>query len=230
MSYLYDFFSLFYPKTCYACSLNLYKNESVICTSCLFKLPKTNYHLEKDNPVCKIFWGKTLVEHATAYYFFSKTGKVQHLIHHLKYKKAKEVGVFIGEIMGKELLESEFYKTVDVIIPVPLHPKKEKKRGYNQAEIFAIGLSKSMNLPLNKTSLIRTYASESQTKKTRFKRWENVKEIFSVNNTDELKNKHILIVDDVVTTGATLESCINLLLNKIDGIKVSVAAIAVASN
>lgn len=230
MNFLFDFFSLFYPKTCFACGNNLFRNENVICTTCLFKLPKTFYHFEKENPICKIFWGRTIVEHATAYYFFSKKGKVQHLIHQLKYKKAREVGVFIGEIMGRDLLESDFYNNIDIIIPVPLHPKKEKKRGYNQAEIFALGLSKSMNIPINKTALIRTYASETQTKKSRFKRWENVKEIFSVTPTEDLKNKHILIVDDVITTGATLEACINMLINNIDGIKISVAAIAVASN
>ena len=212
-----------------ACGNNLFRNEHIICTSCLFHLPKTNYHLETDNPISQTFWGRTHINTAAACYFFTKAGKVQHLVHQLKYKGKKEVGVFIGELYGKELINALNFNKTDVIIPVPLHPNKEKKRGYNQSEAFAIGLSSSMNVPIDTTSLIRTFASETQTKKTRFKRWENVKEIFSLQNAEKLKNKNILLVDDVITTGATIEACANL-LNTIEGITINIASIAVASH
>jgi ComF family protein len=229
MTLFRDFFSLIYPNNCLACGNNLFRNEHIICTSCLFHLPKTNYHLEKDNPISQTFWGRTQINTAAAYYFFSKAGKVQHLVHQLKYKGKKEVGIYIGELYGKELMNTESFGKTDVIIPVPLHPKKEKKRGFNQSEVFAIGLSSSMKLPIDTTSLIRTFASETQTKKTRFKRWENVKEIFSLQDAEKLKNKHILLVDDVITTGATIEACANL-LNTIEGVTINIASIAVASH
>lgn len=228
MNYLQDFISLFYPNNCVACQNALFRNEHTICTSCLFHLPKTEYHYEKDNPISRIFWGRTEIEIAASYCFFVKAGKVQHLIHQLKYKGKKEIGILIGEIYGKELLKSEYFQNVDVIIPVPLHPKKEKKRGYNQSEMFGIGLSSSMQIPLDKTTLIRTYASETQTKKSRFKRWENVKEIFDLQNADLLENKHILLIDDVITTGATIEACANM-LRKIKNVKISIVSIAAAS-
>ncbi len=228
MNYFQDFISLFYPNNCVACQNALYRNEYIICTSCLFHLPKTNYHLEKDNPISKIFWGRSDIEIAASFYFFIKAGKVQHLIHQLKYKGKKEIGIFIGELYGKELLKSEFFQNIDVIIPVPLHPKKEKKRGYNQSEMFGIGLSTSMQIPLDKTTLIRTYASETQTKKSRFKRWENVNEIFDLQNADLLENKHTLLIDDVITTGATIEACANM-LKKIKDVKISIVSIAAAT-
>ncbi|MCX6230687.1 MAG: phosphoribosyltransferase family protein [Bacteroidetes bacterium] len=229
MSLFQDFFALIYPNNCMACGNNLFKNEHIICTSCLFHLPKTNYHLTTDNPISQAFWGRTNIDAAAAFYYFTKAGKVQHLVHQLKYKGKKEVGVYIGELYGKELIESSEFSKTEVIIPVPLHPKKEKKRGFNQSEVFASGLSVSMNVPLDTKTLIRTFASETQTRKTRFKRWENVKEIFSLQQAEKLENKHILLVDDVITTGATIEACANL-LNTIKGVKINVASIAVASH
>lgn len=229
MTYFNDFISLFYPNNCLACGNNLFKNEHIICTSCLFHLPKTNYHLEKENQISKIFWGRTNIEMATACYFFIKSSKIQHLIHQLKYKGKKEIGIYIGEIYGKELIKSENFQNIDIIIPVPLHTKKERIRGYNQSEMFAIGLSSGMNIPFNTQTLIRTYASETQTKKNRFKRWENVKEIFDLKNPENIENKHILLIDDVITTGATLEACANI-LNTINGVKISIASIAFATH
>lgn len=229
MTYIDNFISLFFPNNCYACGNNLYRNEDIICTSCLFHLPKTNYHFDKDNEISKIFWGRVNIETASACYFFSKSGKVQHLIHQFKYRGKKQIGIYIGDLYGRELKKSPYYKNIDLIIPVPLHPKKEKKRGYNQSEIFARGLSNSMNIPYDINTLIRVYASETQTKKTRFKRWENVKEIFQLREPENLQKKHILLVDDVITTGATIESCANMLI-KIEGVKVSIASIAVTSH
>jgi len=227
VSYLFDFFSLFFPRICLSCGNNLFRHEEVLCTYCLHQLPKTSFSSQEDNPVFRNFWGRTNISHATSMYFFAKGGKVQHLLHLLKYKGKKEIGEYIGKIYGEDLKKSLFYSDIDVIIPVPLHPRRKRKRGYNQSEIFAKGLSESLVKPYDTRTLIRTYASETQTKKSRFRRWENVKEIFDLKDHQHLINKHILLVDDVVTTGATLEACASMLL-KIPGVKVSIATIACA--
>lgn len=223
---LNDFFNLIFPKICFACNGVLLKQEEVICTSCQFSLPKTNYHLDEDNPLTKIFWGRVDVKNVAAYYYFKKGGRVQNLLHQLKYKGAKQVGECIGELYGFDLQKSNWIETVDYIIPVPLHSKKLKKRGYNQSEYFARGLSKSTNKSLETTILYRKKHSETQTKKSRFNRWENVSEIFDVKNTEKLEGKHILLVDDVITTGATLEASVKVLLKV--NCRVSIVTIASA--
>jgi len=227
MTILSDFLSLFYPRICMACGNTLFKNEEVLCTFCLFHLPKTNFHLEKDNPVSMTFWGRVPVYSAAACYYFRKGGKVQHLLHQLKYNGQKEIGVYIGKRYGHDLKQSEFFKTVDCVLPVPLYWKKERQRGYNQSEMFASGLAEAMNIELNTNTLLRIKASETQTRKSRFGRWENVKEIFEVKNAEHLAGKHLLLVDDVITTGATLEASIHALLT-IPEVKISIAAIAFA--
>jgi len=220
-----DFFNLIFPKLCSACNGTLLKNEKIICIRCVVNLPKTNFHKDKDNPVNKVFWGRVDVEMASSFYFFSKKSKVQNLLHNLKYKDVKEVGSVLGELFGFELNNSKFYQDIDFIVPVPLHKNKLKKRGYNQSEWIAIGLSKSMKVPVNIDSLYRKSDSETQTKKSRYKRWENVGEIFGLAN-NGLEGKRILLVDDVVTTGATIEACAQLLIQQ--NCKVLVATIAYA--
>lgn len=223
---LSDFFALIFPLSCAACHQTLLKNEDTLCTTCILNLPKTNYWKTKDNPVSKIFWGRIPVENACSFYQFTKGGKVQQLLHQLKYKGNKNAGYVPGKLFGTELNNSAF-KEIDAIIPVPLHLSKIKKRGYNQSEIIALGLSETMQKPVQTNWLIRKYASETQTKKSRFKRWENVKEIFATENENEFEGKHLLIVDDVVTTGATIEACAQLLLNVKD-VKISIVALASA--
>ena len=226
MSLLDDFISLIFPKICACCGNSLWKHEEIICTYCDFHLPKTNFHLEQDNPASRTFWGRARIESATAYYYFNKGNKVQRLIHLLKYKGRRDIGIFLGEKQGLLLKNSPLFGAVEIIIPVPLHKKKLMKRGYNQSEQFAVGLGKSMNLPVNPYILSRQKYTETQTKKSRFNRWQNVSEMFALENSFLLEGKHILLVDDVITTGATLESCIKT-LSAIPGIKISVAAIAV---
>ena len=224
-----DFISLFFPTRCYACGEPLFKNESSICTHCQYHLPKTNFHFNNDNPVAKIFWGRINLSGAAAYFFFNKGGRVQRLIHELKYKGATQLARDIGKLYGHELKCSDNFNDANLIIPVPLHKKKQRQRGYNQSTCFAEGLVSTMCIPIETTILFRSSASETQTKKSRFTRWKNVETIFYTRNTALIVNKHILLVDDVITTGATLEACAQALL-KIEGVKVSIATIAYASN
>lgn len=224
-----DFISLVYPRICTCCGNSLWKGEEVICTLCEYRLPKTWYHLEHDNPVSRIFWGRARVESATAYLHFNKGNMVQHLIHHLKYKERKDVGVWLGSHYGTYLKSSPLFRSAEAIIPVPLHRKKQLTRGYNQSEQFGMGLAKSMKLPLEVQTLCRNSVSETQTRKRRYKRWENVSGIFEVRNPEKLAGRHLLLVDDVITTGATLEACVQT-LSSIPDVRISIATIASTRN
>jgi competence protein ComFC len=225
--WLSSFFNLFYPSVCAACGERLVIQEKVICTHCLVDMPRTNFHHQADNPVSQLFWGRARIENASALFRFQKGSRFQELLHLLKYKGRQDVGIELGRQLGFELKKSDLYKSVEIVIPVPLHPKREKKRGYNQAECISIGMAESMEIKLHVGNLIRNIATETQTKKSRIERWKNVNSIFTVKDPDLLKNKNVIIVDDVVTTGATLEACAQTLLG-IDGIKVSIAALAMA--
>lgn len=222
-----DLISLFYPRLCAGCNTPLVKGEEVLCLNCLADLPRTNYHLYEDNPVYQIFIGRVNVTLATTFCRFDKGGRLQHLLHQLKYKGNREVGRKMGILLGNDLIQTISYQDIDAIIPVPLHPKKEKKRGFNQSVEICKGLSESMNRPLIMGNLVREVYTTSQTRKGRFERWENVSGIFNVKNGNSLTGKHLLLVDDVVTTGATLEACCEPLL-KIPGVRVSIATIASA--
>lgn len=224
-----DFLSLFYPRLCLACGKGLPPTKEVVCVSCQYHLPKTKFHLEKENPVTEIFWGRIKIESAAALYHFSKGGKTQQLIHKLKYKGKKEVGIKLGRLYGVQLKEATFFKSVDCIVPVPLHPRKEFKRGYNQSDQFAIGLSQTMEIPWYKNALIRNTESDSQTRKSRIERFKNVGRVFEVYKPKLMINKHVLLVDDVITTGATLEACAEQIL-EVPGTKVSIVTIAKGSS
>lgn len=221
------FFDLLYPNLCVVCGGNLLKDEHHICLSCLNEIPKTNYHLIADNPIEKRFWGKVPVFRATAFFFFQKGSSFQKLLHALKYKGNKEIGEKIGKYAAVDLLESADFKSVDVIIPVPLHPNKFKKRGYNQSEWIGKGLSAILEKPQNTTTLVRVRENATQTKKSVFERFENTEGIFDCSEKTTLAGKHVLLVDDVLTTGSTIEACIRALL-LIEGIKVSIFTLAVA--
>jgi ComF family protein len=229
MSYLDDLIGLIYPRICLGCGNPLWKNERVICTFCDFHLPKTGFHMEKENPFSLLFCGRGEIESAGSYLFFNRGNVVQNLIHALKYKGRKDAGVYLGNQYGKDLKTSSLFSPIDYIIPVPLHREKLISRGFNQSEQFALGLSSSMGLPVEIHALIRQKKSETQTKKTRFLRWQNVEDIFSLSGHHSLEGSHVLLVDDVVTTGATLEACIKTLAD-IHGIRISLATIAIAMN
>jgi ComF family protein len=222
-----DLISLFYPRLCAGCSTPLVKGEEVLCLSCLADLPRTNYHFNLENPVFLAFIGRANIEMATSFCRFDKGGRLQNLLHQLKYHRNREVGRKMGMLMGYDLSQCELYKNIDAIIPVPLHPRKEKSRGFNQSAEIGKGLSESMNRPLLLGNLVRVAYTASQTRKGRFERWENVHGIFGVKNNALLADKHLLLVDDVVTTGATLEACCAPLL-EIPGVRVSIATLACA--
>ncbi len=221
-----DMISLVYPKICIACDRPLLKHEGSLCTFCIYSLPKTNFHTQNDNLVSRLFWGKSEIEGAASYFHFEKGGHVQQLIHKFKYKGLKEIGIEVGMHYGAELKDFAPYANADIIVPVPLHKSKQRKRGYNQSEFFAIGLSQSMKIPTDVTSLYRAKATDTQTRKSRFERFENVESIFQLKGNHLLSAKHILLVDDVVTTGSTLEACCQTL--KAAGNKISLVTMAYA--
>jgi len=192
-------------------------------------IPRTNYHLENDNQVAQLFWGRCRIEKAAAFSFYNRDSRIRKLIHNLKYKGIKEIGPELGRIYGYSLMKSEFLSGIDIIVPVPLHESKIRIRGFNQSELLCNGLSEATGLPVDKESLRRITVTATQTRKSRYERWVNVDGIFSVSDSSAIEGKHILLVDDVITTGSTLESCVNELL-RVKGVKVSVAALAVAVN
>jgi ComF family protein len=226
-AYLSDFIALFFPELCAACGKNLFKNERIICTNCIYHLPETNFHEDPHNKMARQLWGRFPFVQTIAFLYFRKGSRIQNMMHQLKYRKSPETGVRIGELYAYALKSSKIFKKSDLIIPVPLHPTKFKKRGYNQSECIAKGLSSILNIPINTKNLIRTENTDTQTKKSRYARFENLISAFHVQNKGDLVNKHIMLIDDVMTTGATLEAC-SLLLQEIEGVEISICTIAYA--
>lgn len=222
-----DLMGLLFPNLCNACGTSLFRSEKLICTKCLFDLPLTDYHLHQDNKVMKQLWGRAPINAAMALFYFRKGAKAQRLIHNLKYNEKTDVGIFLGNMIGERLKLSSFYADIDFIVPVPLHQRKLRSRGYNQSRFIAEGISAVLNIPMDEEILIRTVSTESQTRKNRFSRYENMKTVFKVAAKEKVTGKHILLIDDVITTGATLESCANALFNH-GALKISIAAIAFA--
>ena len=216
--------SLFYPRLCVACGETLHEKEQFFCLACFQNLPETNFHLFDDNPLVYRFMGRVHIVAVASLLFYKKGNMTQNILYHLKYKGNNELGRFLGQYYGKKLIEKDVYRKIDMIIPVPLHKKKLKKRGYNQSEYIAMGLSEAMGIPYNTTALVRESFTETQTKKSRIDRWENVKNVFQVVDENSIKGKHILICDDVLTTGATMEAAIKQLL-EVENTMVSVVTI-----
>ncbi len=232
MNYLYDlwddFISLLFPRICYGCGNQLMRNESLICTECYVLIPRTGYHNIEGNPVEQLFWGRCYLERAAAFSFYTRGSRIRSLIHNLKYRGIREIGNELGRIYGLSLKSAGFTDGIDMIIPVPLHARKMRVRGFNQSELISAGISEVTGLPVDTVSLTRVVHSSTQTRRSRYDRWTNVEGIFMVMNASTLINNHILLVDDVITTGSTIESCACELL-KLPGVKISVAALAVAT-
>ncbi len=202
-----DFLSMFFPPFCLGCSGHLVKGEQTLCTNCLSDLPKTHYHRRSDNPVLNRLAGRLPIRNGWAFLKFRKGGVVQHLLHQLKYNNCPEIGERLGQAYGRELAECSSGREFDLIVPVPLHESRLRKRGYNQSAWFAKGLSDALNVPWDESISIRTRATATQTTKSRSDRWENVRHVFAIRANTSIEKKQILLVDDVITTGATLEAC-----------------------
>jgi ComF family protein len=201
-----DFVSLIYPNCCAACADALVKGETLICTRCASQMPQTNYHLVDDNPLKNRLVGRINIRFAMALFRFSKSGRVQGILHTLKYKHQPDLGVMLGSLYGDRLAEAGLKSAFELIIPVPLHSSRRRKRGYNQSAKFAEGLAQILGIPFSDDIMERRIKTETQTRKTKLNRWQNVNEVFQVRDSDRVQNKNILLVDDVVTTGATLEA------------------------
>ncbi|TBW29849.1 ComF family protein [Gramella sp. KN1008] len=222
----HDFVNLLYPPVCHICEAALLKNEQLICTSCLHDLPVTRYHLDNENPVKKVFYGRVKIKNATALMHFRKKAGVQRLIHDLKYRGHREIGSYLGKWLGEELSAVSAYQDIDLVIPVPLHKTKLKQRGFNQVEDFGKEIAKSIHAEYCDKILLKISKTQSQTFKDRLSRWGRLEETLDIKNPEKAINKHILIVDDLVTTGATLEACAHKLL-EIPGVELSVATMAI---
>ena len=217
---------LFYPKLCPACNKNLSAEEELICIHCELHLPLTHYFDYENNPIEKLFWGRVKVGTAASLYFFNKGEGIQRLMHQLKYKERKDVGLWLGKKLAKEMMASNRFNDIELIIPIPLHPKKEFKRGYNQSMLIAKAMEEACGVQCSDL-LQRIENSGSQTRKGKYDRWLNVSSAFRLSANHSLENKNVVLVDDVITTGATLEAAVSALLSA--GVKnVSIATVASA--
>mgnify|MGYP001048170504 CR=1 FL=1 len=227
-SFISDIGNLIFPNSCLACEKELSRFENHICSFCQEELSLTNFHLfTEPTPTDKLFWGRVEVSATYSHLFFEKNKSSQTILFNLKYKDQPELGVYFGRMIAENLKQMSAFSSIDALIPVPLHHKKEFIRGYNQSEVLAIGISEELNVKMDKTTITRTKHSDSQTKKSRFQRWDNVNEIFKISSKID-SYKHIVLVDDVITTGSTLESIILAIRKKNPDILISVVTLAVA--
>jgi ComF family protein len=219
--------NLFFPKVCEACSSYLSDNEQIICTLCRHALPVTNFHRTNNDSVKKILYGRVRLEYATALLYFSKGGKVQKMIHNLKYRGHEHISLFLGEWLGSELNESNQFKLIDAVVPVPLHPSRKRQRGFNQVHQFGRAIAKALDRPFVTDLLIKQSASKTQVFKSRFMRYDDTGSQFMITDDRSWSSKHLLLVDDLITTGATIEQCAQA-LNQIEDLKLSLATMAIA--
>lgn len=224
---LSHFFELFFPRLCVCCEERLVDGEKFICLNCLYKLPKTNHLTNPDNKLEVFFAGRFPFVRIAAFAYFVKGESIQRIIHEIKYKNNPKLAVYMGELCGKEILKSNCFTDIDYIVPIPLHKNRLKMRGYNQALLLANGISAKTNIPVNTENLVRIIDNPSQTKNSRLERWKNTEGIFEVKDQDLFMGKHILLVDDVVTTGSTLEVCAKL-ITSCPGTRVSIFIVGYA--
>ncbi len=227
MNWLIDLKELLFPRYCKVCRRRLMHSEQHLCINCLLDLPRTHYEQDPNNRLMQHFMEWPEVVRATAYFYYYKEGKYSHLIHHLKYYNHPEVGTYLGRLAATELKSSGFFDDIDLIIPVPLSKKKQRQRGYNQSDYIARGISEITGITMCADCIVRAIDTDTQTHKGRMERWKNTEGIFHVTKPESLKGKHVLLLDDVATTGATLHACITALLT-VPGIRISIFALAKA--
>ena len=227
---LNDISGLFFPRSCAVCGELLVKGAEFVCTQCRWDIPLTGYWREVDNPVTQALYGQLPVVNASAFFFFVHDSKFQQFVHSFKYRGGWRYAVEMGEWFGHTLKESPLYADIDVLVPIPLHFRKRLKRGYNQAEYIAKGMAKAMGVELDIKSVYRKMHNPSQTSKSRNERWDNVQNIFALRHPEQLDGKHILLVDDVLTTGSTIVSCGDAILKAAPRCKLSVGTLALSSS
>jgi len=220
---------LAFPHICEGCGSDLLDINNELCLKCLSSLPETNFHLHPNNPIEKIFWGRLPLTCATAQYYFTKESLMQHLMHQLKYRGNKDLGVFLGKLMGHALKASNRFSAVDALIPLPLFHTREKKRGYNQASVLCEGIAEILQKPILKDIIVRKTYTDSQTKKGRVERWQNMEGRFELMSPKSIEGRHVLLIDDVITTGATLEACGRELVQA-SNVQLSIATLCFSSH
>ena len=206
-NYFNNFIHLFFPHNCLGCGTDILNNDELLCAQCFHQLPQTGFLSSPQNPVEKIFYGRLNIEHAASAFYFNKDSLLQQLIIQLKYRNNQIAGLYLGKILGRLIIDSKRFDNVDVIIPLPLNEKKLLKRGYNQAALIAKGIAEVFHKPVLENVVERILFTETQTHKGRIERWQTMENVFNVADASIIKNKHILLVDDIITTGATLEAC-----------------------
>ncbi len=224
-SYTNAFSHLLYPHNCEGCGTDILNDDDFLCAKCYYNLPKTGFTDATDNPIEKIFYGRLTLEAAAAGYYFTKDSLLQHLIGQVKYKRHRDLGIYLGKLIGYQLKKSIRFTDVELLVPLPLNEKKEAKRGFNQATLICEGISQVWQKPIIADAVVRTVFTQSQTNKTRVARWQNMEGVFAVANAHQLQGKHILLVDDITTTGATLEACGREIL-QVANTKLSIVTVA----
>lgn len=221
-----SFLHVLFPHMCCGCGNDVINKESVLCMRCIEAMPETNFEMHADNPVEKKFWGRLIFTQATAQYYFTRESMIQRLMHQFKYKGNRELGIQLGKMMGERLKNSKRFN-IDALIPLPLFPAKEKKRGYNQATLLCEGIAEGLQVPVLKDVVIRSQYTDTQTKKGRIERWQNMEGKFELVKPGIIANKHIMLIDDVITTGATLEAC-GIEILKAKNVRLSIGALCYA--
>ncbi len=219
---------LLYPRSCLVCQRALVQGEKHICLHCLHTLPRTDYHLVKNNAVAQLFYGKATLQNAFGWFFYTKGSPYRSLIYAIKYHNEQRAAHYLGWLYGKELVASGIYIDIDYIVPIPLHPFRKWKRGYNQSELIANGIAEALGATVQTSWVKRTKNTASQTQKSVYERWHNTQSVFQLSPQHQFVNKKILIVDDVITTGATLLACAQL-LEEVEGVEISILSLAVAN-